>query len=426
MKTRKSPLSRYTLNTITALHGEIRLTNALTYNSCLNRYSLPTGAREIQTMSTFNGIVYEYPQIRVDRFEPTGKTCKHYFLSHCHTDHMEGLDRYRNDIFSSGGVKLYGSPITVRILKNTYPDLKNNVKELSVECPEMVRVNEKGDCVMVTTIPAGHCPGSVMFLFEGSHTVLYTGDFRINVADLPKYVHLHRNGKTKRLDNLYLDTTFCHEKYEHFPSRAESANALCELVEMWLNLHEDNTVFLKIPAYFGCEYLFVDLFGKLSRHIHVLPKMHELYKYVPELARVITLDHSRARIHASLKMVPCCSFANESRFLRTIYISALSWDHYVPGKRPVRKLSSAYESYGVCCSQHSSLSEIVGFVRYLRPDRIEPCVVPVDCEESCVMVETLERLMKEFKSKEGETLSGTNENCREKKIRRYSESTSFL
>lgn len=33
--------------------------------------------------------------------------------------------------------------------------------------------------VVVTAIPAGHCPGSVMFLFEqGDKKILYTGDFR--------------------------------------------------------------------------------------------------------------------------------------------------------------------------------------------------------------------------------------------------------
>lgn len=37
--------------------------------------------------------------------------------------------------------------------------------------------NEKK--LSVTTVPAGHCPGSVMFLFEqNDKKILYTGDFR--------------------------------------------------------------------------------------------------------------------------------------------------------------------------------------------------------------------------------------------------------
>lgn len=43
--------------------------------------------------------------------------------------------------------------------------------------------NKTGECsdvrLSVTAIPAGHCPGSIMLLFEQSDKrVLYTGDFR--------------------------------------------------------------------------------------------------------------------------------------------------------------------------------------------------------------------------------------------------------
>lgn len=44
-------------------------------------------------------------------------------------------------------------------------------------------INDAGECndlrLSVTAIPAGHCPGSVMLLFEQrDKRVLYTGDFR--------------------------------------------------------------------------------------------------------------------------------------------------------------------------------------------------------------------------------------------------------
>lgn len=41
-----------------------------------------------------------------------------------------------------------------------------------------VIINENDRCT-VTALPAGHCPGSVMFLFERpDKCALYTGDFR--------------------------------------------------------------------------------------------------------------------------------------------------------------------------------------------------------------------------------------------------------
>lgn len=38
--------------------------------------------------------------------------------------------------------------------------------------------DEVDEYFTVTAIPAGHCPGSIMLLFEYKKRVLYTGDFR--------------------------------------------------------------------------------------------------------------------------------------------------------------------------------------------------------------------------------------------------------
>lgn len=45
-------------------------------------------------MSTFDGNVAEFPEIRIDYFvkDPSTKPALAYFLSHVHTDHLVGLD----------------------------------------------------------------------------------------------------------------------------------------------------------------------------------------------------------------------------------------------------------------------------------------------------------------------------------------------
>ena len=77
--------------------------------------------------------------------------------------------------------------------------------------------------VSVTLIEANHCPGSCLFLFEGRQTVnagdstfrspfvgsskvfryLHCGDFRAS----PQHI-LHPAIKGKRVDHVYLDTTY--------------------------------------------------------------------------------------------------------------------------------------------------------------------------------------------------------------------------
>ena len=62
----------------------------------------------------------------------------------------------------------------------------------------------------MTLLPAGHCPESVMFLFEGDKgTVLYTGDFRLGKGEAARMETLHSGSRTKDITSVYLDTTFC-------------------------------------------------------------------------------------------------------------------------------------------------------------------------------------------------------------------------
>ena len=74
----------------------------------------------------------------------------------------------------------------------------------------------------VMAIPVNHCPGSVMFHFETLNSsgdsvtrrILYTGDFRFEDQPLTSLVGLHSTTTLRPLDidEMYLDTTFCHPK----------------------------------------------------------------------------------------------------------------------------------------------------------------------------------------------------------------------
>lgn len=67
-------------------------------------------------MSTFNGRFRSIPGISADRFDGINRQSSVFFLSHCHTDHMIGLD-------DPDGVPgpLYLSHVSALIVKQLFP-----------------------------------------------------------------------------------------------------------------------------------------------------------------------------------------------------------------------------------------------------------------------------------------------------------------
>lgn len=127
-------------------------------------------------MSTFLGLIHNIPGISIDRFDGNNLQSKCFFLSHCHTDHMHGLMK-QNDLPGP----LYLSSVSAVIVRSLYPNI-SHIIGLNTAEPTLVKLkndNNQETRLTVTCIPASHCPGSVMFLFEvNGIKVLYTGDFR--------------------------------------------------------------------------------------------------------------------------------------------------------------------------------------------------------------------------------------------------------
>lgn len=85
-------------------------------------------------MSTFDGRFTEIQNISVDRFDGENLQSSVFFLSHCHLDHMVGLDN-PNGLPAA----LYLSPVSALIVQGMYPAIKN-----------LVSLNIGGKYVVVT------------------------------------------------------------------------------------------------------------------------------------------------------------------------------------------------------------------------------------------------------------------------------------
>jgi DNA cross-link repair 1A protein len=161
--------------------------------------------------------------------------CSAYFLSHFHSDHYVGL----TSSWCHGPI--YCSKVTANLVKQQLRVDPNWVVPLQFETRTEVPDTQG---VTVTMIPANHCPGSSLFLFEkvvekGTNPrvqrILHCGDFRacpahvshpLLMADIVDSI----TGKTKqqRIDVCYLDTTYLNPRYA-FPSQEDVIKACADM-----------------------------------------------------------------------------------------------------------------------------------------------------------------------------------------------------
>ncbi|KAK5149022.1 hypothetical protein LTR04_000179, partial [Oleoguttula sp. CCFEE 6159] len=170
--------------------------------------------------------------------------CQAYFLSHFHSDHYIGL----TSTWSHGPI--YCSHVTANLVRQQLRVDPKWVVDLDFEAKTEVPGTQG---VNVTMIPANHCPGSSLYLFEKTigtskpaklQRVLHCGDFRACQAHV-KHPLLRPDvldvvsGKERqqKLDVCYLDTTYLNPKYA-FPSQEEVIRACAD---MCVSLNKDRT-----------------------------------------------------------------------------------------------------------------------------------------------------------------------------------------
>ncbi|KAH9845722.1 DNA repair metallo-beta-lactamase [Teratosphaeria destructans] len=164
--------------------------------------------------------------------------CQAYFLSHFHSDHYVGLTSSWNH------GPIYCSKVTANLVKQQLRVDPQFV--IPLEFDRTIEVpGTKG--VRVTMIPANHCPGSSLYLFEkivGKKSngesrlqrILHCGDFRACRAHvqhplLMPDVQDKLTGKTtkeQKIDVCYLDTTYLNPKYA-FPSQSQVIQACADM-----------------------------------------------------------------------------------------------------------------------------------------------------------------------------------------------------
>lgn len=302
-----------------------------------------------------NGAVIPNTPIAVDFWRV--RRCPHsriFFLSHMHADHTAGLTSSWNSY------PIYCSVITKTLLTAKLHVKSELVVGLPLYEPVTINLDEVGkETMTVTLVDANHCPGSVMFIFEGYFgRILYTGDFRF-CDRLLKYSAI----KGKQFDTLYLDNTYCHPKC-FFPTRSTATTTVVEIIRN----HPQHTVVIGLHS-LGKETLLNDVAVVCKSWIGMDPSRSETMELLG-MPRVFTCDVESTRIRVvSFQEVNKrnIEFWNSKEPTIAILPTCL----YVGGSNPYENVPNVFV---VPYSDHSSFEELKAFVSDIRPRKIIPIV----------------------------------------------------
>ena len=347
----------------------------------------------------------------VDGFNFCEPDVHHYFLTHAHSDHTCGL----RSSFDLGTI--YCSALTARFLRATF-----GTKQ------KILQTFEPGDTievegVAITAIDAGHCPGSLMFLFvhlTTGHRALHTGDCRASPDVVAAAVKAAKDAvaastteqtvssssaaasssssasssvpiapRGSLIDTIYLDTTYAQPRWT-FPSQPASLEMLEAIVAAEL-AREPKTLFVVGSYQVGKEKA-ISSVARASGGRALVPSHRALSLRLchawDDGLHTEQPDAPDVRVHVS----PMGAMGAEAhdqmhetlqkssgRYEAVVMLRPTGWTYtkaLSDGGAPKvwAENGGATRVYGVPYSEHSSYSELHALVSALRPGKVVPTV----------------------------------------------------
>ncbi|CAM0883932.1 unnamed protein product [Alopecurus aequalis] len=304
----------------------------------------------------------------VDTWGPSSRRRRHRFLTHAHRDHLVGAGAAPDD-----GGTVYATRLTMSLALRHFPQGEFVV----VEAGKTLVVDDPAGAFSVTAYDANHCPGAVMFLFEGEFgSILHTGDCRLTpdcVQNLPlKYIAKRGKENICRLDFVFLDCTFS-KCFLKLPSKELAIQQVIACI--WK--HPDAPFVYLACDLLGHEEILVEVSRAFGSKIYVdMRRNSDCFRALSfTMPEIITHDPScRFQIvgfhqlydSASKKLEGArASHQPEPLFIRP----STQW--YACGRNQKPSLTEAEQDdfgiWHICFSIHSSRDELEQALQLLQP-----------------------------------------------------------
>jgi len=331
---------------------------------------------------------------------------QNYFLTHFHADHYGGIAK-RWD----AGI-IYCSLETANLVHQKLGVDRKYLHPLGLMTPTIVE--SKGRPVTVTLMDANHCPGAVMFLFEvGKRRILHVGDFRWNRELMTSYAPLHAFSTLQyRLDDLFLDTTYCNEKYT-LPTQAEAIRATVEVAEKeWQQskARGRNTLFLFGAYTIGKERIYLSVAERLKCKVYVDNARYKILSalnWPRDRMKLLTTNKEESNLwvvplgHINFKKIPSYlggsdKVFSKKKYDRVVGFRPTGWSMSSRSSGIVNSQTrGSFTVHGVPYSEHSSFNELVDCLDCLKPKRIIPTVSASKSQEQ------VDLLLRHLRQKQG-------------------------
>ena len=292
----------------------------------------------------------------------------HYFLTHAHSDHMNGL----RPSWNLGTI--YCSEITKCLVKEKFGIKEEIIHPLEVNETSVVFLDKARLVSMsVTLIDAQHCPGSVMFLFQGYFgTFLCTGDFRYDNESLWKQPLL----RSVVVDHVYVDDTYFGKNY-YFPPRHVVLHELMDKLRQVTADHVFDAVIIAVDT-LGKEDLVVEVTKHFGVPVYVgSNRLLSFHLADKSMAEWVTHDPTVSTLSLCSRTQVSSRMKEEMRAnKRVLAIFPTGWN--MTGSNgdvcQVQFMGRGSCLIKCCYSLHSCHHEIVSFLRHLQPRTVHSLV----------------------------------------------------